>query len=69
MIGHARGEFVARIARELPGGQNEVGARMLAALADGLIIDEISAPDMVRELTPAYLFTAGTAAWLDGLTH
>lgn len=46
-----------------------LGARMLAALADGLIIDEISAPDMVRELTPAYLFTAGTAAWLDGLTH
>lgn len=71
MIGRARGEFVARIARELPGGRNEAGARMLAALADGLMIDEISAPEpMVRELTPAYLFTAGTAAArLDGLTH
>ena len=44
IVGEARDRFVAQIAAALPGPDAELGARFVAALMDGLVLDQLSAP-------------------------
>lgn len=44
IIARARDRFVDSIAEALPGPNAEVGARFVAAVMDGLVLDQISAP-------------------------
>lgn len=45
IISAARDRFVEAIARSLPGPDAEVGARFVAAVMDGLVLDQLSAPN------------------------
>jgi DNA-binding transcriptional regulator YbjK len=59
----ARDRFVDRIAASLDGPDPEAGARMIVALVDGLLLDQLSAPEaLVDEMMPTYWLIAGAAA-------
>ena len=62
IIRRARGEFVTRVAASLPGPNPEAAARMVVAMIDGLLLDQISAPEEVVERYAGwYVFGAGVA--------
>lgn len=63
IIRRARDRFVAKIAESLPSANPQAGARMVVALVDGLLLDQVSAPEpLVEAMAPAYLLAAGAAA-------
>ena len=62
LVGEARDVMVARIAESLPGPGAEVGARFVCALVDGMLLDQLSAPnDVVDAHAARYVLAAGAA--------
>ncbi|WP_460747602.1 hypothetical protein [Nocardiopsis oceani] len=58
----ARNRFVAKIAQSLPGPDSLAAARFVCAVMDGILLDQVSAPDpVVREHTATYILAAGAA--------
>lgn len=63
LVAAARDAFVERIARSLPGPSPEIGARFVCATVDGMLLDQLSAPDPAVDADGArYLLAAGRAA-------
>lgn len=62
VVAEARDVMVARIAESLPGPRAEVGARFVCALVDGMLLDQVSAPNaLVDENAARYVLEAGAA--------
>lgn len=62
VVAEARAVMVARIADSLPGPQAEAGARFVCALVDGMLLDQVSAPNaLVAEHAARYVLEAGAA--------
>ncbi|GAB3718720.1 hypothetical protein GCM10027590_18090 [Nocardiopsis nanhaiensis] len=58
----ARNRFVAKVAQSLPGPNSLAAARFVCAVMDGILLDQVSAPDpVVREHTATYILAAGAA--------
>ncbi len=63
IIRRARNKFVRMIAASLPSANPEAAARMVVALIDGMLLDQLSAPEpLVEAMGPAYLLYGGAAA-------
>src|SRR5690606_37039413 len=62
-VAAARDRFVHKIAESLPGPQSEVAARFVCAVIDGILLDQVSAPNpLVQDNAARYLLAAGSAA-------
>lgn len=62
IIRRARNEFVTRLAAALPCANPEAVARMVVAMIDGLLLDQISAPeDVVEQYASMFVLAAGAA--------
>ncbi|MFW6597376.1 TetR/AcrR family transcriptional regulator [Propionibacteriaceae bacterium Y2011] len=63
IVAEARNRFVSAIAESLPGPSSEAAARFVCAVIDGILLDQVSAPDpVVSEHTATYILAAGAAA-------
>lgn len=63
LVSATRDAFVARIARSFPGPGAEAAARFVCVVVDGLLLDQLSAPNaLVDAYAPHYLLAAGAAA-------
>ena len=61
----ARERFVDATAASLPSADPRAGARMVLALASGLLLHHLSAPEAVLdEQAPGFLLAAGVAAMM-----
>lgn len=62
IITAARNRFVVAIAKSLPGPNSLAAARFVCAVMDGILLDQVSAPDpAVSEHAATYILAAGMA--------
>lgn len=63
LVTAGRDRFVAKIAESLPGPSSAAAARFVCAVIDGILLDQVSAPDpTVERFAARYLLAAGAAA-------
>lgn len=61
-VAAARDRFVHKIAESLPGPGSEAAARFVCAVIDGILLDQVSAPNpLVQDNAARYLLAAGSA--------
>lgn len=62
MVATARDQFAGKIAESLPGPGSDAAARFVCAVIDGVLLDQLSAPNpTVERYAARYLLAAGAA--------